>query len=175
MTDMKHFPINLTIIVAAVSLLACEKIDNFDSLKNVKAEYNQPYSPGTPESKDPVTSFNNMYPDALNVEWDYEGAYWEVSFVMVTSGSRVEYEAWYDKDGNWLRTVTEIPIKNLPQYVWDAIAASEYSSAVVDDKEADYIETPDGNWYTFELEYGELDLDVVVTEAGEVTFHKDNR
>ena len=153
---MKRFPTSFVVMVAAIALLACEKLDNLEPMKNMKAEFNQPADSGdqavpeegtlpgeetmpeegttpeidpVPEVKDPVEEFNRMYPDAFDVEWEDEGNYWEVSFEMGEAGSVVECEAIYDKNGNWLCTETEISVNDVPQYVWDALAASEYAGA----------------------------------------------
>ena len=121
-----------------------------------------------PEVKDVEAEFNNMFPDATDVEWEDEGEYWEVSFEMETPEGEVEGEVWFDKDGNWLGTETEISTDALPQYVLDAIAASEYANAELDD-EADYIQTPSGSWYELELECDDFEVEVMVTEDGTLT------
>ena len=53
---------------------------------------------------------SSMYPRATDIESEeIEGGY-EVSFKM----DDVEYEALIDVDGNWVETVIEIPVNDLP-------------------------------------------------------------
>ena len=47
----------------------------------------------------------------------------------------------------------------------EAINASQYSGYVVDD--AEYVETPTGNYYWIELEQGEKEVKVKINEDGQ--------
>ena len=60
-------------------------------------------------------------------------------------------------------TVTAVYV--LPIKVTEAINASQYSGYVVDD--AEYVETPTGNYYWIELEQGEKEVKVKINENGE--------
>ena len=74
---------------SAVVFFACEKYEDGKPQKNVRE------------------AFAEMYPDARDVEWDAEGGLWVVSFELGTPPNVVEYEVWYDVDGNCLRIVTD--------------------------------------------------------------------
>ena len=64
----------------------------------------------TPESI--VTkAFDTKYPDAQRVSWENEAGYVKAEFY---TGS-YEAEAWFDPQGNWMLTETDLPYKALPQ------------------------------------------------------------
>ncbi len=116
--------------------------------------------------------FEQMFPegDVWDVEWDFEGTYWEVSFEVGTRPHGTEYTMYFDLDGNWLGTKTEVFLKDVPQAVIDAFKASEYGAARLDDNEVDYFKTPAGEFYRFEIEVGGRDAEVDVDLNGKVTF-----
>lgn len=135
----------------ALSLLSCEK-----------------YEDGKP-SKDVRTEFKDMYPDARDVEWEAERGLWKVSFETGTPPAVQEHEAWYDANGNWLRTETEIFASELPQSVKDALAASEYASASLLTDDIEYVTTPEGAYYSLELMFNGVKIRLNVAEDGEVS------
>ena len=63
----------------------------------------------------------------------------------------------------WISTSWDVYV--LPIKVTEAINASQYSGYVVDD--AEYVETPTGNYYWIELEQGEKEVKVKINENGE--------
>lgn len=134
----------------AVTLLSCEKYEDGRPAKSVRAE------------------FNDMYPDARDVEWEAESGFWKVSFETGKAPSVKECEAWYDADGNWVRTETDILASALPQSVKDALAASEYAGALNSDSDVEYVETPEGNYYRLEVGFDGLEIALNITEDGKV-------
>ena len=148
---MKRFFMICAVAVAAMALLSCEKYEDGKPAKDVRAE------------------FKEMYPDAKDVEWEGRGGYWVVSFETGTPPNEVDHEAWYDQKGNWVRTETDVFANALPQSVKDALAGSEYASAVIDNNDIVYVETPTGSWYRLELNAGGLEIHVDVTEDGKVS------
>lgn len=147
---MKRISAFAVIAALAMSLLSCEK-----------------YEDGKP-SRDVRTQFKDMYPDARDVEWEAERGLWQVSFETGTPPAVKEHEAWYDANGNWIRTETDILASELPQSVKDAIAASEYASAVILHDDIEYVTTPAGDYYSLELMYNGVKIRLNVTEGGEV-------
>lgn len=137
--------------VVAMTTFACEKYDD-----------------GRP-SKDVRTEFNNMYPDAKEVEWDYEAGYWVVSFETGKAPNRIDHEAWYGADGLWIKTVTEYPLSMVPQGIKEVLAGSEYGSLPLEDLEVEYFETPDDKFYRFDLWKDGREVKVDVHENGDVT------
>ena len=141
----------ILMLVTAAILLSCEKYEDGKPLKNV------------------LNAFSEMYPGARDVEWDAENGYWVVSFELGTPPNVKECEAWYDVDANWLRTETDLVDSALPQSVKDAIAASEYASALLSAGDVDYVETPDGNFYELEVNLNGLEIRLKVSEDGKVS------
>lgn len=142
-------------ILSAVMLLgaavSCEKYEDGKPVKDVRAE------------------FAKMYPDAWDVEWEYKGTLWEVSFETGTRPNGTDRQAWYDMDGNWVQTITEVFISSVPQDIREYLQTSEFASGQFVDDDADYIEKPDGNLYRFDIRLDGKEIEVDVTEDGKVS------
>lgn len=126
------------------------------------------YEDGKP-SKDVRSEFARMYPDAWDIEWEYKGNLWEVSFETGTRPNGIDNDAYYDMDGNWVRTVTDVFLTSVPQNIKGYLEASEFASGQFRDDDADYVQTPDGNYYRFNIRLDGKDIDVDVTEDGKVS------
>lgn len=126
------------------------------------------YEDGRP-AKEVRNEFDRMYPDAKDVEWEAESGYWKVSFETGSAPDIVEHEAWYDASGSWVRTETEIPLSAVPQEIKDFLAASDYGTAIIDGTEIEYVETPAGNSYRFEVTVAGMKINVEVSEDGNVS------
>ena len=137
--------------IAAAALLSCEKYDDGKPAKDVRAE------------------FNSMYPNARDVEWEPEYGNWKVSFETGTAPNVKEREAWFDVNGNWLRTETDISQSELPKAVKDALEASEYASPYLQIDDIDYVETPDGDFYQVDLKVAGVEISLDVTASGVIT------
>lgn len=148
---MKRIMMILTVAVTFLTVMSCDK-----------------YEDGRP-SKDVRKEFERMYPDARDVEWEYQGAYWEVSFETGSRPDVKEHTAWYDKDANWIQTKTEIFLSEVPQAIKDYLAASEYGTGQFEDNDAEFYETQSGNFYRFDMRYGGVEMEVDVNENGEVS------
>ena len=125
------------------------------------------YEDGKP-SKDVRSEFNRMYPDARDVEWEYQGAYWEVSFETGSRPDETDHTAWYDKNGAWIQTCTEVFLSAVPLEILNYLKASGYGTGQFEDNDAEYFDTPAGNFYWFDLRYEGQKIDVDVTEDGKV-------
>ncbi len=156
-------------MAAAASLFAlasCDMIDDgfMDDMGNPATK--------TAPSKAAENGFENQIPngaDVWDVEWDFEGTYWEVEFKTGTRPFGKEYTMYFDLDGNWLATKTEVLLKDVPQNIIDAFKASEYGTARMDDNEVDYIETTTRKFYRFEIEVKGRDAEIDVDLDGGVT------
>lgn len=126
------------------------------------------YEDGRP-SKDVRNEFDRMYPDAKDVEWEPEGGYWKVSFETGRNPDRLDHEAWYDRDGEWVRTETDVYLSLVPQAVKDLLEASEYGSGIVDGSDVEYVQTPQEEYYRFKVNVGGSTVYVNVSEDGSVT------
>ena len=88
----------------------------------------------------------NLYPSGNVVDVD---VYQDFVEVEVMDGL-ISRDVYFDKQGNWLRTETDVRVADLPSAVTNAIAAGEYAALHIDD--AEWVETPDGNYYVIELD-----------------------
>jgi len=150
---MKKIMMILTIAVATCAAISCDKYDDGRPAKDVRSE------------------FNRMYPDAFDVEWDWEGTCWEVSFETGTRQNPVDHEAWYEKSGDWIRTETDVLLTDVPQQIKDFLAADpDYGTAPFADVDAEYVETQSGNFYRFDLKLNGTVVEVDVNANGEVSF-----
>lgn len=142
-------------IISAVMLLgavvSCEKYEDGKPVKDVRAE------------------FAKMYPDAWDVEWEYEGTCWEVSFETGKRPNGIDHTALYGTDGTWISTSTDILLSAVPEDIRNYLATSEFGSARIIDNDAEYIETPSGNFYRFDMSAGGERIEVDVNENGDVS------
>lgn len=143
------------LIIAAVMLFAASACEKYDD--------------GRP-SKDVRSEFNRMYPDAWDVEWEYEGTCWEVSFETGKRPNGIDHTALYGTDGTWINTSTDILLSAVPEDIRNYLATSEFGSARIIDNDAEYIETPSGNFYRFDMSAGGERIEVDVNENGDVSF-----
>lgn len=141
-------------IIAAVALFAASACEKYDD--------------GRP-SKDVRSEFNRMYPDAWDVEWEYEGTCWEVSFETGKRPNGIDHTALYGTDGTWISTSTDILLSAVPEDIRNYLATSEFGSARIIDNDAEYIETPSGNFYRFDMSAGGERIEVDVNENGDVS------
>lgn len=107
------FLILLTLILMTGITISCSKDDD-----NVNVQ--------VPSA---VTSaFQKSYPN-ISPKWEYENPYYVAEFKYNSD----ETEVWYNPDGSWMMTVTDIPSTKLPAAITQAIAASKYASWKYDD------------------------------------------
>ena len=86
---MKRIIVIAVIAAALTAISSCDRYDDGRPGKNVRSE------------------FARMYPEAFDVEWEWDGKYWNVSFETGTRPNGIEHEAWYDADGNWIKTIKD--------------------------------------------------------------------
>ena len=99
------------------------------------------------------------YPNARIIEIEQEKGMIEVDIIHENQSKEVLLSTNYE----WISTSWDVYV--LPVKVTDAIKASQYSGYVVDD--AEYFETPAGNYYWIELEQGEKEVKVKINEDGQ--------
>lgn len=149
---MKRYFMMIAAALMLVTVASCEK-----------------YEDGKP-SKDVRSEFNRMYPKAWDVEWEWIGGYWEVSFETGDRPNGTDHKAWYDAEGNWIRTVTDVLLTSVPQNIKNYLQESEYGNAQFEDYDAEYFEVATGDdFYRFDLVQGGREIEVDVSENGEVT------
>ncbi len=107
-------------------------------------------------------TFENMYPNAQRVEWEFEHGYYNVDF----RHEGYEKEAWFSSSGEWIMTKTEFG-RNIPAIIADALNKTEYKNWKVDD--VDYIEQREKEpFYIVEVEKGEIERYLWFSAAGEL-------
>lgn len=148
---MKRMMMIAAAMMLLVTAVGCEKYEDGRPPKDVRAE------------------FAKMYPDSWDVEWEPQGGYWKVSFETGPRTHGVDNEAWFAHDGTWVKTFTDIPLAAVPQSIKDYLAASEYGSGQFEDNDADYCQTPSLVFYRFDMRFGGREIDVDVSENGEVS------
>lgn len=152
---MKRWFIVAILCVAVSTAFSCDRYDDGRPSKDVRAE------------------FSRMYPDAYDVEWEWTGNGWEVSFDTGNRAHPDEHEAYYSTDGSWLMTKTEILLTAVPEKIKEFLELDpEYASASFEDNDAEYIETPSGNFYRFDLVSGGKKIHVDVNADGDVNLVK---
>lgn len=124
------------------------------------------YWPPTQPDNTLTTTVRNYiaehYPNARIIEMDTEMGRIEVDIIHDYRNKDVTF----DTQGNWLSTSWDVRINELPQAVSQAAQAA-YPDYFIDD--ADFVETPDGNYYLIEMENRTgFDVYLQVTEQGQV-------
>ncbi len=114
-----------------------------------------------------VTAFKTAYPTAEKAQWELDEENYEVGFVL----SKQEKSAHYTADAQWLRTETPVRVLDVPKTVKKGASKSFKGYSIVEPVK---VETPDkGIYYKMELSKDDLVYEVVITEAGEMTSHKE--
>lgn len=102
-----------------------------------------------------VTDFiRQHYPQARIVDAEREKGRIEVEII----DGRTPREVLFSQAGEWISTCTEVRPGDVPAAVSDALRTSEYASWEVDD--VDHYDSPDGEWYEFDLEEPRTDREM---------------
>lgn len=108
-----------------------------------------------------VNAFNTKYPKANQVEWEQKQSYYVAEF----QNDGIECEAWFDSNGKWSMTESNIRYNALPQAIKDNFEKSMYSNWKKDD--VDKIERVGMNpVYIIEIEKEGQDTDLYYSENG---------
>ena len=82
--------------------------------------------------------------------------------VVIVPVVRMVFER-FDTNGNWLQTSWDVRINNLPEAI-TAYVNANFAGYRIDD--ADYYETPSGNFYKIEVERGEWEQNIFLDADG---------
>lgn len=108
------------------------------------------------------TFIQQKYPQARIVETEREGNRTEVDIIH----NSLAKEVCFDTNNNWLYTSWDVPVITLPQTVKNVVNQAIYTGYIIED--ADYIENSQGMYYLLELEKGNSELQIKVSENGNV-------
>lgn len=104
----------------------------------------------------------SMYPGARILEQDWEDGYLEVE---IWHDGR-EKSVYFNGADEWVWSQWDVRTSELPEAVTAAVQA-EYPDYRIDD--AEFVETPDSEYYRIELEgWGDQEIDVRVTPDGTI-------
>lgn len=108
-----------------------------------------------------VRAFESKYPEAARVEWEVKGGYKVADFRIGT----YDTEAWFQTNGEWIFTETDVRFDELPEAVKSSFSSGDYASWRVDD--VDKLERADAEVvYVIEVEQGNQDIDLYYSESG---------
>jgi len=108
-----------------------------------------------------VNAFNSKYPNAGKVEWETKAGYKVADFFIDSK----EAEAWFDIDGSWVMTETDLTFAELPAEVQSSFKASNYASWHIDD--VDKLERSNTEVvYVIEAEQGNEEFDLYYSADG---------
>lgn len=131
------------------SLLAWTACDNDDDRRYTPAE-------GI------VKALTEKYPGAQRISWEYKHGYEVADFYL----GNQDTEAWFDAQGKWVLTETELPLSAVPAAITESLAAGPYAQWKVKN-EVDKIERPQAaTLYIIEVEQGAAEMDLYYTENG---------
>lgn len=111
-----------------------------------------------------IKVLNDKFPGykLLEIEREKNGS---LEVDILHSGQK--FEVIFDQADQWVASKKEIPMSQVPQVVKQA-ALDAHPGAVIDDEEAELVETPAGTYYLIELEKGDQDIYVKVQEDGTI-------
>ena len=102
------------------------------------------------------------YPGARIVEYDYDDGMLEVEIIH----DRREKSVCFNGAKAWVKTTWNLRSGELPAAVTSAISASGYAAYKID--EAEYVQTPAGDYYIVELESGSREIELRIDANGNV-------
>ncbi len=106
-------------------------------------------------NKEVESTFKSMYSGVTRVEWEKKGNYWVVDFWKESK----EMEAWFETNGNWYQTETDISFAELPETIKNSFQSGEYKDWRIDD--VDMFEQKDSEpFYILDVEKGNQDYDL---------------
>ncbi len=100
-------------------------------------------------------SFETAFPKAKDIDWEKEGALYNVEF---ETGRRTDHEAWYDASGKLVKHKQDISRKELPSEV-NRVIEREFKGYRVDDME----KITAGTTTTYRLELDSRRQDWIIT------------
>lgn len=100
-------------------------------------------------------TFKKLHPDTNVLEWEFikRIQLYEAEFISKS----IKYEAYFTRDGRWVRTERDIMEADLPQEVLAGLAKTEYAAWKIDDVEEH--QSPEHSlFYEIEVEQGNQEV-----------------
>lgn len=82
--------------------------------------------------------FVKRYPNMFAYDWEYKKKSKLYRADFIDNGN--EWKAYFNADGSWLKSETEIDKTKLPQAIWSSLSKGNYQNWKVDD--IDLMQTP---------------------------------
>jgi hypothetical protein len=110
---------------------------------------------------DLLNVFNTAYmsPDAVKWEMDYD------NYVARFEKNKTETIVTYNKDGKWVMTETPVTHKSLPAAVKSCLTKQ---FDIYKENDVEKVDKPDGVTYEIDIEYNQMNYEVVIAENGEL-------
>ena len=147
---MKTIVFNIILVCIALGLCSCDKDHNYH-------DYILSTAPGNI-----AELIEQKYPGARIVDIERENGMVEAEII---DGNRKK-DVYFSTANEWVKTEWKIRASELPAAVTTAIANSQYASYRIDD--ADYVQTPAAEYYLIELEKGNSEVKLRITETGTI-------
>ncbi len=144
---------SLLIVFFIALFTSCDNTDN-------------PYLPSNP---DIVSNFNQMYPNAQDVDWSKKGNY----YVADCRVNGVGLDVWFNANAVWIMTEEELFRSQLPTAVADAFDSSSYGNWVIDNLTLLTFPTQPNKIYLFEVQSGDKEHALGYSESGQLAFEKE--
>lgn len=132
----------LIMLIATVAFSSCQN-NNYTPPQNV------------------TSAFKAKYPSANRVKWKVKNTYQVAEFHT----NSIEIEAWFDNNGQWIMTESDIKYNSLPVLIRNSFESGEYGKWKVED--VDKLErTGMETIYIIEVESGEKEVALHYLENG---------
>lgn len=105
----------------------------------------------------------SRYPEARIIETEMEYGKVEADIIHENRKKEVVFNAG---DGQWINTHYDVRQSEVEKEVMALLNSSEYATFAIDDIEK--YETPQGDYYLFELEKGNQEIDLKISQDGHV-------
>lgn len=100
------------------------------------------------------------YPNSNVIKMDRDNSRTEVDIIH----NNINKDVFFDLNNNWLYTSWDVYPSALPEAVANIVNNTPYIGYYIDD--ADFYETPQGNYYLLEVDRGESEVKIRVKEDG---------
>ena len=115
--------------------------------------------------KAPSTQIQNtlvqLYPDATDVDWEFEDGKWEAEFDI----DHQEFEVRFGQDDQWQETAQELKCRDLPSQIKEKVRL-DYPSYRLDDTERIWMSDFEG--YRIELEKWRSEITLLLAMDGTI-------